>query len=78
MSFDNVKALVRTTGASISKHAPEILLVSGAVGFVATVVTASRATLKAEEILKEHQDTLRDLKTTRAISSDESTNFCKL
>ena len=71
MSFTTVNALVRTAGATVSKHAPEILLASGAVGFVATVVTASHATLKAEVILEEHNTKMRDIKTTRAISSDE-------
>lgn len=71
MSFSTVKALARSAGTSISKHAPEILLVSGAVGFVATVVTASRATLKAQDILEEHNDKLRDIKTIRATTSEE-------
>lgn len=71
MSFNTVKALVRTAGATISKHAPEILLVGGTIGFVATVVTASRATVKTQAVLKDHKDALREIKTTRAISSDE-------
>ena len=72
MSFGSTaKALVCTAGAWTRNHAPELLLVGGTVGFVATVVTASRATIKAEEILKEDKDKARDYKTTRAISSDE-------
>ena len=72
MSFiDNTKAVLRSTGAWASKHAPEIFLVGGTVGFVATVVTASRATIKAEAVIEDHKAQLRDIRVARAISSDE-------
>ena len=37
----------------VTKHAPTILIVAGAVGVVATAVAAGKATLKAERALKE-------------------------
>lgn len=59
------KSLLSTTGNKLSratghvelkikKNSPEILMGVGIVGIVATVVTACRATLKAEEVLDEH------------------------
>ena len=67
MSFtSNIKALARTAGAWGKNQAPEILMVGGAVSFVATVVTASRATIKAQDILDEHKETLRSIKIAEA------------
>lgn len=42
----------------VQKHSPVLLFGAGVVGVVATVVLASRATLKLEEILEDHQDDL--------------------
>lgn len=72
MSFTtNVKALVRTTGLWTKNHAPELLLAGGTISFVATVVTASHATLKATEVLEEHRDKKRDIKTAQATKTEE-------
>lgn len=68
----NAKALVRTAGAWSKNHAPEILLAGGAVSFVATVITASKATIKAQDILEEHRDRLREIKTDHAVSTNET------
>lgn len=71
MSFStNVKALVRTAGAWGKNHAPELLLAGGAVSFVATVITASKATIKAQDILEDHKEKLRDIKTVHATNRD--------
>jgi hypothetical protein len=40
----------------VKKHSPVLLMVGGAVGLVSTVVLASKATLKVEEIMDEHHD----------------------
>lgn len=40
------------------KHTPTILFAAGIVGVVATAVLASRATLKLDEILDEHEDNI--------------------
>lgn len=37
------------------KHSPHIMFVAGVVGFGATVVMASKATLKLDEVLSEHE-----------------------
>ena len=46
------------TGLKIKKHSPEILLVTGTVGIVASTVMACKATLKVEEIVDEAKDKL--------------------
>lgn len=72
MSFTtNVKALARTAGLWTKNHAPELLLTGGTVSFVATIVTASRATIKAQEILEEHQEAMRDIKIAQATANEE-------
>lgn len=38
------------------KHSPHIMFAAGVVGVAVTVVLASRATLKLEEVLNEHED----------------------
>lgn len=40
------------------KHSPEIFLVTGVVGVVASTVMACRATLKVNEVLEEHNETM--------------------
>lgn len=52
------------------KHSPTILFAAGAVGVVATVVLACKATLKLEEVLEEAQD---DLERARELQSPKYT-----
>jgi len=68
----NAKALARTAGLWAKNHTPEIMMAGGTVAFVATVVTASRATIKAQDILEDHRDAMRDIKTAHAISDNET------
>jgi hypothetical protein len=63
MSIGNKLAVVKNAATSkagltllrTQKHSPSILFVAGVVGFGATVVLASRATLKLNEILEENE-----------------------
>jgi hypothetical protein len=48
------------------KHAPVILFAAGAIGVVATVVMASRATLKLDDVLTEAQEDLERIRETEA------------
>lgn len=50
------------------KHSPVILLGAGIVGVGATVVLACRATLKVEEVITHHQETLKDINTTEHVN----------
>ena len=60
-SLSNLKSMARVTKVVIVKHAPEILMGTGAVAFVGTVITASRATIKAQDILEDHREKLADI-----------------
>lgn len=44
------------------EHSPEILMISGAVGVVVTVVSACKATLKFQEVLEEHNEKMAKYK----------------
>lgn len=68
----NAKAMVRTAGLWTKNHAPELLLAGGTISFVATVVTASRATIKAQEVLEDHKDAMRDIKLAQATADEET------
>ena len=59
-------AIIRKTAKGqlvLKKKSPEILLGAGVIGFVGTVVYASRQTLKAKEIIKEHKHDVQDIET---------------
>lgn len=57
----------------LRKHSPEILLGAGVIGMVTTVVLASKATLKVNEIVVEHQDTMDKIQAA-SNSSDQYTD----
>ncbi len=67
LSMSNLKSIARVTKVGIVKHAPEILMGVGAVSFVGTVVVASRATIKAQDILYDHHEKLDDIKQAEAM-----------
>ena len=52
---------VGKTGLVIKKHSPEILMVTGIVGVVASAVTACKATLKINDILEEKKYTIEKI-----------------
>lgn len=60
MNFGNFKnsmsLFANKTKAKVQKHSPEILLVTGIVGAVATTVIACKQTLKINDILDESKD----------------------
>jgi len=58
-------------GLYLQKHSPEILLGAGLVGVVATVVMASKATLKANDIVEETNRQLTEVK----LVADHDANF---
>lgn len=53
-----VGGTVNKIGFSLKKHSPEILVVSGVIGAVASTVMACKATLKVNDILEEHKETM--------------------
>lgn len=63
------------TGLKLKKHSPEILLVTGTVGVVASTVMACKATLKVEEIVdeaKEKIDTIHQVSADPAMAEKYS------
>jgi len=56
--FKKVSGAVNKAGYKLKKHSPEILVVAGVIGTVASAVMACRATTKIGEILDEYNETL--------------------
>ena len=50
------------------KHAPEILIISGAIGTIAGAIVACKATIKAKDLIEEAKDQISDVKE---VSEDE-------
>jgi hypothetical protein len=72
----NGAAKMATTGRRLGllkaqKYSPQMLIGLGVVGFVGTVVLASRATIKAQEILIEHDNVMDDIKHVREDKTEE-------
>ena len=62
----NVGRFAAKAKFKIGKHSPEILMVCGAVGAVTSAVMACKATLKVNDILKDHQS---DVETIHNVQS---------
>lgn len=56
--MNNVSRSLHKVGFKLKKHSPEILVVAGVVGTVASVVMACKATLKVHEVLDEAKETI--------------------
>lgn len=55
--LDNASRALNKVAFQIKKHSPAILVTVGAIGTVAGTVMACKATLKVNEVLKEHKET---------------------
>lgn len=56
---------------TLQKHSPVIMFSAGIVGVLGTAVLASRATLKVEDILTEHQEMAKHIKTHEHVDYTE-------
>lgn len=61
--------LMGKTGLKLKKYSPEILVVAGVVGTVASAVMACKATLKVNDILKETKETIDSIHECAADTS---------
>lgn len=67
MKFPNaITSKLAGVTTKLGQHSPTIMFVAGTVGVVGTVVLASRATLKLDEVLDETRQKLDDIKTIPA------------
>lgn len=69
LSLTNVKVLATNslgrTGLLLQKKAPEIMLAGGVVGVVVGTVLACKATLKADELIKDAKSTIKKIEKVR-------------
>lgn len=77
MKLSTIKtAMVRTAsraGLKVQKYSPEILVGVGVVSIIGGVVLACKATLKAEDILDEHQEEMELIEAAIAAQSENYT-----
>lgn len=69
----NIKRNLMKVKLKIVKHSPEILLGVGVIGMVTSTVLACRATLKLNDIKKEHDITEEAINEALALHSDDYT-----
>lgn len=72
MSLSNLKSVARVAKVGVVKHAPEILMGTGTVAFIATIITASKSTIKAQDILEEHREKLEDIADVEGKADEET------
>lgn len=60
---------------NIEKKSPELLLVAGLITFAGTVVLACRATLKAEEVIDQHNERMRSIEEAKNIAAENSEEY---
>lgn len=63
---DSITGGLATVSNKIQKHSPEILIVAGVAGTIASAVMACKATLKVNDILTESNETVQKIKDTAA------------
>lgn len=63
---DSITGGLAAVSNKIQKHSPEILIVAGVAGTIASAVMACKATLKVNDILTETNETVQKIKETAA------------
>lgn len=58
MNFSVVRRALGVAGLKLSKHAPAIFTGAGVIGFIGTAVLSSRATLKVNDVMDPHLESL--------------------
>lgn len=73
VNLNGIKRSLNMTGLKIKKHSPEILMVAGTIGAVASAVMACKATLKVNDILDETKKTVNIIHT--AVENNDSSVY---
>ena len=72
--FNNMSRTFGRVGLKLKKHSPEILVIGGVIGGVASAVMACKATTKASDIIdeaKEQVDKVKSVVANESISEEE-------
>lgn len=64
-------------GIKVQKYSPEILVTIGVVGVIGTVVVACKSTLKAQDILDEHESNMQTVKDAADLNEEYRENDMK-
>lgn len=70
MDTTKIKKFYNQTILKLEKNSPEILFGLGVVSFIGTVVLASKATIKAQDILFNHQENIGDIHAAKRIAEE--------
>lgn len=70
-TYDGIARAAGKTGLILKKNSPEILMGIGIIGVVVTVVSACKATLKAEDVLEHHSKKMEKIKQAEQYQDDE-------
>lgn len=58
---DKMSRTINKAGFKLRKHSPEIMVVTGVIGVVASTVMACKATTKVSNIIEEHNETMNNI-----------------
>ena len=70
MNFSVIRRALSVAGLTVSKHAPAIFTGMGVVGFIGTAVLSSRATLKANDVMDPHLESLCRIADAESLGVD--------
>ena len=68
---NSIKGAGCRVGAKVAKRSPEILMITGGVTFIATIVVACRQTLKCEDILDKHERSMDDIQACIEMAAED-------
>ena len=68
----NLPVLATKLGLQVKKYSPEILMVTGVVTFIGTVVVACKQTTKASEILDAHKNSMDEIKEAADLAEEDN------
>lgn len=69
--LQNISKFTGKTGLVIRKNSPEILMGAGIVGVIITVVTACKATTRADEVLEHHAEKMKKIHDAENFQDEE-------